>query len=120
MDTIYVGFRDGDKWTNRFLKKGFSHCSILIPFENGWLEIEPTQKILYFDAVSDRQIAHFHKVVRVKIKDFQFSSFPIKFCTCVTIVEYMLGKNLHAFTPHRLYKKLVGKYRDYFNTEEII
>jgi hypothetical protein len=120
MDTIYVAFKDGSKWTKHFLKKGFGHCSILVPFDNGWLEIEPTQKILHLDKLNDKDILSFNKVLRVNLKSFDYVSFPFKFCTCVTIIEYMLGKSLFAFTPYRLYKKLTGKYKDYFNTKEII
>lgn len=120
MDTIYVGFKDGDKWTKHFLKKGFAHCSVLLPFQNGWLEIEPTQRILYFSELDDKQALNFTKILRVTIADFKFNRFPIKFCTCVILVEYMLGKSINAITPYRLYKILTGKLKNYFNTQEII
>ena len=120
MDTIYVAFKHGDKWTKRFLKKGFSHCSVILCFANGWLEVEPTQRILFFNELNDKKLAQYTKVLKVNIKDFSYPRFPFKLCTCITLVEYMLGKKLGALTPYSLYKKLTGKFRNQFNTEEII
>lgn len=120
MDTIYIAFTHSNKWQKHFLKKGFAHCLVLIAMQNGWLEIDPTAGIMQFHARTDSQIAHYHKLLRVTISGYKFKGIPLKFFTCVTMIEYMLGKSIHAITPYRLYKKLTGKFKKTFNTKEII
>lgn len=121
MDTLYIGFTDSDLWTKTFLKKGFGHCCILIPLIDCWLQIDPTSKILELNILKDHQVVmSFHKFLRVQRKDFNYKYFPVKFCSCVTTIEYILGKRLWAITPYRLYKKLTGKFKEYFKTEEVL
>jgi hypothetical protein len=117
---IFVGFRHGQKWTQKFLKKGFGHCAILVPFEKGWLELDPACNVLGISEISDKDVLKKYTVIlRLDTKD-EYNNFPLKFCSCVTIVEYALGCNLKSFTPYRLYKKLIGKYKDVFKTEIIL
>lgn len=118
--TFFVGFAKSDLWYKHFLKPGFGHCSVLLPCQDCWLEIDPTGIILQLHILSDVEVAHFTKLLRVTVKANKFKGFPLKFLTCVTIVEYMLGRNLHSITPYRLYKKLTRVFKDFFQTHEII
>lgn len=120
MDTIFVAFNKSDEWHKYFLKKGFGHCSVLIPCVDSWLEIDPCAGILQFNLLTDTQLSHYTKLLRIQLKPQQFKSIYHKFFTCVSIVEYVLGKNTHSITPYSLYKKLTGNLKEIFNTEEII
>lgn len=121
MDSIYIAFKKTTTWHKHFLKPGFGQCSVLLPaFEMEWLEVSPTCGILQFNIRTNAQIAKSTKILRVKLNGYHFKGIPIKLFNCVTMLEYMLGKNIHAITPYRLYKKLTGKFKKTFNTEEII
>lgn len=121
MDTIYVAFRDSDKWCKHFLKPGYGHCCVVIPiYDDTWLEVQAAYGILQFNIKTNSQLAKYTKVLKVKINGYTFKGIPIKFLSCVRIVEYMLGKSIHAITPYRLYKKLTGSLKETFNTKEII
>lgn len=120
MDTIYVAFTNSDCWFKHFLKKGFGHCLVLLPCKNKWLEIDPSSNILQLNTRTHSQIAKYTKVLKVKLNGHKFKGIPLKFLSCVTMVEYMLGKNINAITPYCLYKKLTGSLKKTFNTEEII
>lgn len=120
MDTIFVAFSKSDNWFRHFLKKGFAHCSVLLPCEDGWLEIDPAIGILQLIKRTDKEIAQYTKLLEVEIKDYKFRGIPLNLLYCVNMVEYMLGKSINAITPYRLYKKLTGKLKKTFNTREIL
>jgi len=120
MDTIYIAFTGSDLWHKVFLKKGFGHCCVLIAMENGWLQIDPTHGALQFKHLTDNNVSYFTKLLRVKLPThYKFTGFSLKFVTCVTIIEYMLGKRMYSITPYRLYEKLTGKFKKTFKTQEI-
>lgn len=121
MDTIYIAFKKTTTWYKHFLKPGFGQCSVLLPaFEADWLEVSPTHGVLQFNIKTNAQLARYTKILRVHLNGYHFKGIPLKFFNCVTMVEYMLGKNMHSITPYRLYKKLTGSLKETFTTEEII
>jgi hypothetical protein len=119
MDTIYIAFTDSDSWFKHFLKPGFGHCLVLLPFTEEWLEVDPSSTVLQFHKRTHSQITHYTKILKVKLNGYNFKGIPLKFLSCVTMVEYMLGRNINAITPYRLYKKLTGSLKETFNTKEI-
>lgn len=119
---FYVVFRESehDFLGKRWLKKGFSHCTVVQRHEFGWVMLNPTRAHLHIDIMDFlpheeamlllKQEYPDIKIVEVLVhideKVDQFFN-PI---TCVAMSNYMLGLNwpaLTCMTPYQLYKKLL-------------
>ena len=108
---------DSPPWWTLFMKSGFEHCLILTQDEFNWFTIDPTRRNLDFLILYYDPIYNFPHELRTKtnVKIIQITMSPPKkeilmtkffLINCVTIVKYIIGLHMRAYTPWQLYKKL--------------
>lgn len=116
----YVVFEhDSSLWWLRFLKPGFRHCYLLLPFSNQprqWLEINPmSDQIFVFlhsntlnlDYIYHLQLCHNLQILPVKFVSAPPKCAPLAPFTCVEFVKRILGiHKWNIITPYQLYKYL--------------
>lgn len=121
--TIWLIFRGTKLPLLRYLKYPFGHVLGLTKDEFNWMVVDPMHFRLYPFIVSSspkedlpNQIKRQEDgviVLKVVIDaDYEpVHIFRLSLFTCVSIMKYFLGLKIFAFTPYRLYKKLL-KMRD--------
>ena len=112
----YVAF--GGKrnhWIPKLLKKGFSHCFIILGDGTNWVLIDPV--IGYNDMISlkGKRVFEYLKekkftLVKTTIDYKTKRPFHLRPLTCVEIVKgFLCINNPFIFTPYQLYKYLIKK-----------
>lgn len=122
----WVMFRDTGRWTDKFLKKGFGHCSIVFQADTRkFILIDPMSRRLQVINITLDQFNSLFKdpkrtIVKVKLPLANYESiFRLKMLTCVSSLEYILGLNFKCITPYGLFNKLTGKWKKEFRSKII-
>ena len=117
----FVVFTNADRlpwYTKPFVKPGFEHCYIILPYEKGSVIITQTVRNIeiytsdyaaiayaYFQAEQKHQtVVYINKILQkkpVKITIRQFLP------SCVSLCQRVIGMEATAVTPYGLYKKLL-------------
>ncbi len=118
----WIVFEQTNRWFSGFCKKGFSHCYIITHDGYGWLKINPGLNRMEFQMLAyemdedvPRYIKAYTKTRILKVvKNLSTPSsyrpwFLLHFtpCICAQMVKYIIGINIMASTPYKLYKRLV-------------
>jgi len=111
-------FREGSKWSKRYLKSGFGHVDILMKDDFNWYVVRPRNRLLEVKIldfkVEDNVPLMFKQMdytsmMKVNVEK-EFDVRPtlniFHLMNCVGIAKYMLGLFPYVFTPWQLYKYL--------------
>ena len=136
LNTVYIVFQEPigiypAKFLYKFLKKGFTHCYIMIETKDAWLKIEPMYgyvDISSLDFAGKTNIRTIlpdratHKIVKVKFDPWLEKEKKLQFGlkTCVTLAKAFIGLKSWTITPYGLYKSLLKKkYRNIYSAKEV-
>lgn len=113
----WVLFTQSSYWWSRFLKKGFSHCSLLIRKEDIWVMMSPSLgfaqiHLLPVGVTLKNIIPNVSCMIRFKVwatrKRYRLP-WVISPFTCVEQIKAFLGiRNPVILTPYQLFKHLGG------------
>lgn len=131
VEKTYIIFSDGNdtRWYNKYLKKGFRHCSILYYDGYNWFRLEQTYPYMKMEMVVDlngwvfvqcQNISRYYQnlpnytVLEVdrnylidKCGDRIRWKFPFTFDSCVEFVKRWCAiREYFVITPYQLYKHL--------------
>jgi hypothetical protein len=115
--TYYICFCNTDRWHKKMLRKGFSHCFILINDGINWIELSPTLRQLIVEIIpiagdEDATLIYLRKIFPLTILKVEMCGKPMKgllrLPTCVSFIKYLLGINMWCFTPYKLFNKLLS------------
>jgi hypothetical protein len=122
VNTFWLVFRSGEHWFCKFLKKDFGHVYVLFHDKYNWVGINPRSyrlecKVLNFKPSDDigRQMHNKfgYKVIKVTTRVNCNRTINMQMfysLTCVSMVKYITGIRLFAWTPWQLYKRLRKMY----------
>ncbi len=129
---FWIGFRDAAYFVRHFLKKGFQHTYIMYKDGDHWVELNPRNhalecyvfpqnKTIDLPGGIAKELGHLFIRIKVKQKMRKWPSLNIfKTIHCTSIVKYILGIRLMAFTPYHLYKRLADMPTDMMGAKGIL
>lgn len=105
-DIGYICFTEAERpvWWMRWLKKGFSHCFILIPHNGLWVKYEHGHGVTRIDIVDNVTDI----VERCTIVKYEFSGkrSGLMILSCVGFVKAVAGISGLSLTPYQLYRRI--------------
>ena len=117
--TVWLIFRETKLPLLRFLRKPFGHVIGITRDDFNWLVVDPMHfrlRSFILDYPAKENLPDIIKrheknvrILKIVIDDTYepVHIFRLSLFTCVSVMKYYLGVRLFAFTPYRLYKKLL-------------
>jgi len=105
-EVYYICFKEAarPKWFMRFLKRGFSHCFALQPYNGKWVKYEYGHGVLRVDVIDDVTDVKEGCIIIKHYRESNDKYFGIM--SCVGFVKWACGIPGFSLTPYQLYKRL--------------
>lgn len=110
MGTVYyLAFGYTDKWYNRFLP-GFTHVALIMPIDGGYIGIEPALRRCHISCGVDFNHKEWAEVLKVEVISLKANRLiGVKFQTCATFVQYIIGISTGSYLCQTLYERLTNR-----------
>lgn len=108
-ETVHICFTEAERplWFMRYLKKGFSHCFLLVHDKGDVFKYDFGHGVMRIDRLSSDDVQDIVKSCIIIEQEIISGKTGIVFTTCVGFIKALIGlKAPLVQTPYQLYKRL--------------
>ena len=105
----YLAFGYSDKWYNRWLK-GYTHVALILHVDGGYVGLEPLLKRCAISCGMDIRLDEWDEILKIKVTPTKANRLiGLRFQTCATFVQYVMGISTGAILCQTLYDRLTTR-----------
>lgn len=109
MRTYYLAFGYTDRWYDKWLK-GYTHVAVIARVNGALVGIEPINKHCFLYAGNEIILSNWNEVLKVEVRSSKANQLiGLKFQTCATLVQYIMGIKTGAYLCQTLYDRLTAR-----------
>lgn len=105
----YLAFGYSDRWYDKWLR-GYTHVALIAKYETLYIAMQPVHKCCYLMIGASVKFENWPAMLKVRVTPTKANRLiGLRFQTCATFVQYIMGISTGALLCQTLYERLLNR-----------